>query len=299
MAFLKIAQTIFVVFAALAAGLIYGGFARKIKARIQNRYGPPFYQNVTDLIKLLGKRNEASHGIVFNTGPVFSAAAAASALMFIPIGHWKPLFSFEGDIFVLFYLLAAVPLGAALGAGASANPLAAAGIVRGLVLMLGYEAVLFVSLLAPMAAFKTASLYKIILIQQSRGWNFFPFVFSSLAALISLMGMLGMKPFDIVSAPAEIASGPAVEYGGRFLALLGISGAIGIISATGIFADVFLGGGGLVSFIAKTFVLFIALVAFSEAFPRFRPGEAFAFYWKYPLLIALLGLLISVLRTGK
>src|SRR4030043_399407 len=36
-------------------GLIAGWLDRKVTARIQWRVGPPWYQNFTDIIKLLGK----------------------------------------------------------------------------------------------------------------------------------------------------------------------------------------------------------------------------------------------------
>jgi len=56
--------------------------------------------------------------------------------------------------------------------------------------------------------------------------------------------------------------------------------------------DIFFGGGNWLTFILKTFFLFIALVIINAVMPRFRIGQAVKFYWKYPLVISLIGLLI-------
>lgn len=276
-------------------GLLYGGIARKVSARIQNRYGPPFYQNILDVIKLFGKTREASHGIMFELGPVIALTGIITSLMFLPLGNSAPLFSFEGDIFVLFYLLVVSPLGMALGAGEGANPNATIGIARGLTLMLGYELVLFISLIPPMVHFRTASLYRLVQVQGSFShWNFIPFFLSAFAGLIAAHGMMGQKPFDIIVAPHEIASGPMVEYSGRYLGLLQLWNAISLIVLSGIIVDVFFGGGVIWWFILKTFILFITLVIVGEVFPRFRIGQAVKFYWKYPLIIGLLGFLVLI-----
>ncbi len=290
---IKILEYILIAFGVAILGLIYGGIGRKITARIQNRYGPPFYQNILDVLKLFGKRNEASHGVMFDLGPVIALTGILTSLMFLPLGSSTPLISFEGDIFVLFYLLVVSPLGMALGAGEGANPNATIGIARGLTMMLGYELVLFVSIIPLMIHYDTASFYKLVQMQGTfPNWNFFPFFLSAFAGLIALQGMMGLQPFDVVVAPHEIASGPMVEYSGRFLGLLQLWHAIAVIVETGIIADAFLGNGGAGWFILKTFSLFMIVIMVAAIFPRFRIGQAVKFYWKYPLIIGLLGFLV-------
>ena len=128
-------------------GLLYGGIARKAIARVHRRYGPPFYQNFIDVLKLFSKRVPSSHGVMFELGPVMAFGGMLISLMFLPVGRNAPLFTMEGDLFVLLYLIVVAPLGMALGAGQASNPNATIGIARGLTLMIGYELVFFVSVL--------------------------------------------------------------------------------------------------------------------------------------------------------
>ncbi len=274
-------------------GLIYMGLARKITARIHNRYGPPFYQNIIDVIKLLTKKNTISHGVMFDLGPVFAFTGALLSLYFIPIGN-KPLFSFQGDIIVVLYLLVIAPLGMALGAGNSGNPNAAIGIARALTLMLGYEVVMVISAVAVMVYNHSASFMDIINAQKGgiAHWNLWPLFLSAVAMDIAMQAMLGEKPFDQPIAPHEIASGPMVEYGGRYLSMLQLYHSIGIILETGLFVNLFLGGGNLFWWFVKSFIVFFIALLINAVMPRFRIGQAFKFYWSYPAIIGILGLIV-------
>ncbi|RLG01990.1 hypothetical protein DRN58_00570, partial [Thermococci archaeon] len=70
----------------------------------------------------------------------------------------------------------------------------------------------------PMIHYRTASIATLVTVQSAfPHWNVFPFFISAFAGLIALHGMMGEKPFDQVIAPHEIASGPMVEYSGKFL----------------------------------------------------------------------------------
>ncbi len=286
-------------FIAIFAGLLYEGFGRKIHARIQKRYGPPFYQNFYDVIKLFSKREVAFHGGMFHFGPVLAFTGIIMALMFLPVGG-KALLSFQGDLFVLLYLAVIAPLGMALGAGNAENPLASIGIARALTLMLGYEVPFFVGIIPIIMRYHTTQIMDIIRIQQTQGWNVMVFPLSALATFIGLYGMMGNKPFDQPIAPHEIASGPMVEYGGKYLGFLQLFHAGSILFEIGLFVALFLGGTtNIWMFFVETFSIYFILLLIGEVFPRFRIGDALKFFWRWPLWIGLLGLLIAVLGGGK
>ncbi len=276
---------------AIVTGLLYMGIARKIIARIQRRYGPPVYQNFLDTLKLLSKRTAISHGTIFDLGPILALAGGLLTLLFLPIGGYR-LLSFQGDLLVVLYLVVIAPLGMALGAGDSANPNSAIGMARGLTLMLAYEVPFVLAILAVMVRYNTASLWDIVQAQAGHWthWNLFALPLSALVADISLQGMMGKKPFDQPVAPHEIASGPMVEYGGKYLAMLQLYHAVAIFVETSLFTLLFLGGGSLWTFWLKTFVVFLVAVLIHAVAPRFRIGQAFTFYWKWPTLLGLLGL---------
>jgi len=286
-------------FISMFAGLLYMGFGRKIHARVQKRYGPPIYQNIYDVIKLFSKRESAFHGGMFHFGPVLAFTGIIMALMFLPVGG-KALLSFQGDLFVLLYLAVIAPLGMALGAGDAENPLASIGIARALTLMLGYEVPFFVGIIPIIMRSHTTQIMDIIRLQQTQGWNGWVFPLSALASFIALYGMMGNKPFDQPIAPHEIATGPLVEYGGKYLGFLQLYHAGAILFETGLFVDLFLGGtSNIWIFFLATFIIYFVFLLIGEVQVRFRIGDALKFFWRWPLWIALLGLLIAVLGGAR
>ncbi len=295
---IQIGWIIFMPILVIIMGLLYLGAARKITARVHNRYGPPIYQNIIDVIKLFSKKRATNHGVMFSLGPIMAFSGLLISLMFIPIGN-RALLSFNGDIIVLLYLLVIAPLGMALGVGEGANPMGTIGIARALTLMLGYEVVLIISALSVMLYTGSASFMKIIE-AQSGGvghWFLWPLFLSALAMDMALQGVLGEKPFDQPIAPHEIASGPMVEFGGKYLGLLQLYHAIAIVVETGIMVNLFLGGGTLFWWFVKSFTVFFIALLINAVMPRFRIGQAFKFFWTYPAAISLLGLiLVAILK---
>ena len=101
-------------------GLIYSGIGRKIIARVQHRYGPPIYQNVIDVMKLYAKTSAITHGVMFHLAPTIAITGTISTMMFIPIlvgEHAISLFSFQGDLILILYIIVFGCLAMALGAG--------------------------------------------------------------------------------------------------------------------------------------------------------------------------------------
>ncbi|KAA0003503.1 MAG: NADH-quinone oxidoreductase subunit H, partial [Thermoplasmata archaeon] len=214
-------------------GLLFMGIGRKIIARVHNRVGPPFYQNFIDVAKLLSKKTNISHGWIFDLALLFSISGILLTLLFLPIGGVQ-LLSMEGDAFLVLYLLAIPALGFALGAGASGNPNAGVGVMRALVMMLSYELPFVITLIALMIYYDTTSLATIVRMQSINGvksWAITmpPFMLAAFAADMALQGMLMEQPFDIPVAPHEIASGPMVEFGGKYLGSLMLYKAIALV----------------------------------------------------------------------
>jgi len=292
-------------FLAIVIGLLFMGIARKVTARVQNRVGPPVYQNFLDVGKLLAKKTNIKHNWIFDFAPLFALAGVLLALAYLPMGGYKML-SGEGDLILLLYIMAIPSLGFALGAGASGNPNAGVGIMRALTLMLSYEMPFLLVLLSLMIFYNTASLSVLLSKQMSYLWGIIALPISALAADLALQGMMAEKPFDIAIAPHEIASGPLVEFGGKYLGMLMLFSAGSIVLETTLFVDLFLGGGivlnpatyGIVAYVVNylvwlvlIFVVWMIAVLINAVFPRFRIEQAFKFYWKWPTVIAILGLI--------
>lgn len=293
---LKVIEGIGVGALSIAVGLLFGGIGRKIMARIQRRYGPPFTQNFRDLFKLLSKHS-ISHGFAYDLGLVAGFAALLAAVVFLPMGQIN-LFPHNSSLIMILYLMTMAYLGMAMGVAASGNPNAAIGIARALTLMAGYE-VPFAAVIFSVYIFDHTGSLTGIVAAQAGGflhWNIVKLPLGFIAAEIALQGMLGEKPFDMAIAPAEIASGPMVEMGGKYLGFGMIQHAVGIFLETGIMVTLFLGGApNIWIFILKQFELYVLALFIDAIFPRFRIEEAVSFMWKIPLVLGIIQALIVVL----
>lgn len=280
---------------AVVAGVFFLGLARKITARIHWRYGPPLIQPLIDMIRLFNQKS-VSHGSVFDLGLILSLAGSVVLTLFLPLGGIVPL-SGSGGLLVILYIMLLAPLGAALSGGQGANPNISVGISRKLILGLGYEVPFLLILLTVMTHYKTISIVEVVRAQRSTGWSLicFPLFLSGLSYLLILPAILGIRPFDISSAPQEISSGPIAEYGGKYLALAHIGHALILFIGIALFVNLFLGGAtNVVTFIAKMLVVLVAGLCVNAVFPRFRIEQAVKYLWKWPTLLAFLGLVISL-----
>jgi len=291
----KVIQIILSPVLALVVGVFFLGLARKITARIHWRYGPPLVQPVIDMIKLFYQKG-MSHGSMFDLGLILSLAGSVVVILLLPFGQMCPL-SGSGGLLVILYIMLLAPLGMALSGGQGANPNISIGISRKLILSLGYEVPLLLVLLAVMTHYKTISIMEVVSAQQSTGWSLIslPLFLSGLSYFLILPAILGIRPFDMGSAPQEISSGPLVEYGGKYLALATIEHAFVLFISIALFVNLFLGGAANpIIFFVKMLVVFVLGLCVNAVFPRFRIEQAIKYLWKWPTLLAFLGLIITL-----
>ena len=105
--------------------------------------------------------------------------------------------------------------------------------------------------------------------------------------------MMGEKPFEVMIAPHEIATGPMTEMGGKYLGIMMIQHAIAIVIELTIYINLFLGGAlNWFEYIVKLFVVFTVLLSVNAVFGRFRTDDAVRFMWKIPLTLAVAGVLV-------
>jgi len=303
----KILQIVLSPAIALVIGMLLLGLSRKVIARIHRRYGPPIYQPVIDVVRMMSQAS-ISHGALFELGVVLALAGSIVTVLFIPLGGTSaaagshPLahrllcpLSSSGGLLVVIYLMLFGPVSIALGAGASENPNASIGVSRNMLLALAYEVPFLLVILAVMSHYGTVSLADIVSRQQQSGWGVLTVPLSTVAAFLILPAMLGIRPFDLAGAPQEIASGPLAEYGGRYLALLTIQNGIQLFVVIALFVNLFLGGGvNVVTFLLKVFGVFLAAELVSAVLPRVRIENALKFCWTWPTGLALAQMIITV-----
>ena len=278
---------------AFAIGLLMVLMMRRIAARLQRRIGPPFLQPLYDIVKLFSKRTQTSHGLLHEFGIVMAVGGYVAAETLLPVPGMNGIAE-KGGMITLLYLTMIPSLGLALGVGQCANPNGSIGISRALTAMLAYD-IPFVVVIAGVAMhFGTTNLVDVVAQQQAGGieaWGVTQMPLLALAGLFALQGMLGKQPFEIYVAPAEIATGPMVEMGGKFLGGLFVMQCFQLYTASVLYVTLFLGGGeNWITFLAKAFAVLLIPISLAFLFPRYRTEDMLAMLWKWPMLLGLLGL---------
>lgn len=281
---------------------------RKLCARLQNRVGPPWFQPFADFVKLAAKEDitpgQADRAI-FTLAPVIALAATVTAFFYIPIWSHDALFSFEGDLIVVLYLLTVPTITFFLAGWYSRSVFSMLGAARSVMQLFAYEIPLFLSILAPALLANSWSLSTVSAFYTDHpaltAINIIGFVLS----IVALLGKLERVPFDIPEAETEIVGGTFTEYSGRLLAVFRLAIGIEMIVGASLIAAVFLPFGlGLPGPVA--FVLYLLKVLFLVALisllrslaARLRIDQMINFCWKIAAPLAFFQVLINLMVKG-
>lgn len=319
---------------ALALGLFLKGVDRKVLARLQRRVGPPLYQPVLDLLKLLTKEtlipNTASE-VAFRLAPVLGLTGVLVTAAVMPIGGVWSGVSGLGDLLVLLYLLPIPAMGLMLAGGSSSSPYGALGFSREMCLMFAYEMPLIAAFLAVavrvggsgvsgVSGGSLLSLPAIMDYQYLHGPLLFDPVMlpAALALLFFIPGTMGSGLFDIPEAEPEVIEGPLLEYSGPLLAAFHLMSAVKLVVVLELAVALLcpnplvsististIGGGAgfgagvlanLLWHIFKCLVLLMVSVTFFRAATgRLRLDQGFSFFVKYTSPLALVSLGLAFL----
>jgi NADH-quinone oxidoreductase subunit H len=275
---------------------------RKLHARLQNRVGPPWFQPLADLIKLMGKERvvpEEADKRIFSLAPVFALAATVTAFLYIPLWGPTALFSFYGDLIVVVYLLLIPTLTFFLGGWYSRSLFATIGAVRAMTQLFAYEIPLLTAILAPALLAGTWSISGIIAFHMIHPWYWLITVPGLCVGLVTLLGKLERVPFDIPEAETEIVAGSFTEYSGKFLGFFRIAIDAEMIVSASLLAAVFLPFGyglgpwiGFAIYLVKVAGIIAVLCLLRSVFARLRIDQMIAFCWRIVAPVAFGQILI-------
>ena len=270
---------------------------RRIGSRFQRRVGPHFLQPIYDIVKLYGKETQISHGLIHEIGIVMAVGGYVAAETLLPVPGMNGLAD-KGGLVTLAYVMMIPSLGLALGVGQCANPNGSIGISRALTAMLAYDIPFILVIFGAAYVYGTTNLADIIAIQQQQGpagWGIVQMPLLAIAALLTLQGIMGKHPFEIYIAPAEIATGPMVEMGGKFMGGLFVMQSFQLYTVGVLYTTLFLGGGeNWLTFLPKVFAVVSIPMAVGFVFPRYRTEDVLRLLWKWPVLISLTGLAVAL-----
>jgi len=288
-----------------AIGLFASWFDRKVTARVQYRVGPPLFQPLFDIIKLLGKETLVPSGsskITFLIAPVIGLASLIFVSTLLWLNALNPARTFLGDLIVVLYLLTIPSISIIIGGFASKNPLASLGSSREMKLILSYELPFVLALLVPVIKSNSIRLGEILNFQAQNG-----VVAGSLSGFLALavgiicmQAKLALVPFDIPEAETEITSGPLIEYSGSALALYRLMKNMLLFTLPFFLIIIFMGGIRFVGIhLLYAFLKYIGLVALVTVIrntnPRLRIDQAVRFFWGPMTIIAAVAVTLALL----
>jgi NADH-quinone oxidoreductase subunit H len=290
------------------AGVFAEYFDRIFHARMQNRKGPPWFQPVADFIKLSAKEDiipEEAEPFMFRFMPVVAVAATVTSFIYIPLWSAQAMFSFEGDLIIVLYLLTIPTMTFFLAGWYSTSLYAAVGAVRTLTQLFAYEVPLFIAVLAPAVLANTWSLSGIAKYYQQHPLYWPVNLLGFAVSLVILLGKLEKVPFDIPEAETEIVGGVFTEYAGRYLAFFRMAIDIEMVVASSLVAVVFLPFGlglppvaGFFLYLLKVAVVIAAISFLRTIFARLRIDQMVDFCWKFVAPAAILQMLINIVLKG-
>ena len=312
---------------AFFGALLNQWYTRKIFARMQNRIGPkyvgflgilqPFY----DFFKLFSKESitqKYGRARLYALFIGIGIGSSVATLLFLPISPFQFQGSFDVVIFIYLGLWSSVAF--AIASLMFPNMFPSIGVSRLVSLMLVFEPAWVLSLLTPVILVsKTGGALSFSVAEtiekfSTIGSNPVYLVLTAaafVAAITSLQCKLGLQPFDIFEADTEILAGVFTEFSGVNLALASLFHDIEMFAGAFLIVFLFLGGAfpfslnitqfsldtlaGILVILAKFLIVIFILIAIKAASARYRLDQAISFFFKYPLLLALLTLIIATL----
>ena len=295
---------ILIAIAVLILGMVTSWIDRKVTALVQARVGPPWFQPLADILKLLGKETLVPNGsgrMVFLTAPLLGLAGIAVAgTLLVHVMLW-PDVGFLGDVVVLVYLLVIPAIALIIGASASGNTMAVVGASREMKLILGYELpyLIVIATVIAKSGFDLR-LGEIINYQASSGAHLMSIsgVIGFVVLLLATQAKLGLVPFDMPEAEQELMGGIITEYSGPPLAVIKLTKMM-MLAVMPLFMVALLWGGIKLEGIAilwsllKYLAIVVLIVLIRNTNPRVRIDQAVRFFWGPMTLLALVGLVLS------
>lgn len=295
----------------VACALIFQWIDRRTIARLQSRVGPPWFQPLADLLKLLSKESVLPDGAdrpICTALPLVSLAAVLTAALYIPVGG-RVVYAFEGDLIVVLFLLSLPALFYFLAGWVSVGIYSVIGGSRSVLQYFSYEVPFLMALSAPAILTGSWSISRIMTQQSQAGWMMFLQPVGFLLAVVGLIGKLKRVPFDIPKAKSEVVGGPLTEFGGRKLALWHLTVHIQTVAGIFLLVNVFLGGGhlwslegailpglgGALVFGVKALAMLLTLSVTSVLYARLRIDQLASLGWRVLAPLGLAQLAVTML----
>lgn len=280
---------------------------RKTYALMQNRVGPPWFQPFADFVKLMAKEYivpARAKGVFFLILPTAMLALVLTAIVMVPIASPNAIYSFEGDILVVTFLLTGVSMIIFMIGWFSNSSFSVVGATRAITQLISYEVPMLLAVLTPAIMAGSWQISEIAAFFRANPVFLLFQIVALGVGLIAAQAKLERTPFDIPEAETEIVGGPLAELTGRGLAFVKLAMNIEMIVLLALFANIFLGGFsaslgvGIVEFLIKTLVLLFVLTIMRTVTARLRIEQLVIFCWHRLVPVALAQFAVAILIRG-
>jgi NADH-quinone oxidoreductase subunit H len=269
---------------------------RKLRARMQGRIGPPFYQPFFDFVKLMAKKpilRSRADAILMTGLPLLAVSAGLVALALLPVFPGSR--GFAGDLVLLVAFIEVPSLCAVLAGFASRSIFGQVGATREAVLSITYNLPFLTAVVA--LAYSAHSLALADIAAAPATWVRAPAVTT---ILLCLPVKLRINPFSVSNAEQEIYSGPATEFGGSQLAMWELAHGLEWVVLTGLAVCLGLPRTGapvidIALFAGLSLVLVVLLSFLAAGTARLKVAQAARFYWRWGMGLALAALILAML----
>ncbi len=291
----------------VVCALTFDWIDRRVIARLQERVGPPWYQPLADLIKLLAKEDilpTGAHEWGAAALPMISLASVLTASMYVPVADTVAA-SFEGDLIVVMFLLSIPALAYFLAGWISVGVYSIIGGNRSLLQYFSYEVPFLMAVTGPAVLSGTWSIANIVTYQAQTMWSALVLPLGFLLALIGLIGKLKRDPLDIPKAKSEVVAGPLTEFSGRKLALWHLTMDMQTVVGIFLLVNLFFGESRFIGtlpaflvFTAKALAILLMLSTAGVLYARLRIDQLASLGWRVLAPLALLQIMATIWIGG-
>jgi NADH-quinone oxidoreductase subunit H len=269
---------------------------RKMRARMQGRIGPFFFQPFYDFVKLMAKHPipRSRFDAVWMIGlPVSAIGALLASLALLPV--FSTSSGFMGDLVLLIGLIEVPALCAVLAGFASRSIFGEVGATREAILSITYNVPFLTSIIALAISARSIRLTDIALAPSGAVR-----ILVVVTLLLSLPVKLRVNPFSLSNAEQEIYAGPTTEFDGPRLALWELAHGLEWVVLAGMVACIALplraGSwvGDIVLFALSSLVVAVLVTIMAAASARLKISNAIRFYLRWSMGIAVLAVITAV-----
>jgi formate hydrogenlyase subunit 4 len=272
----------------LAAAPLLRGLIKKMKARLQNRQGPPLLQGYFDLAKLLAKEpvRSSTASWIYAAGPLLYFSTALAATTLVPVAIAAAPLERAGGILLLVGLLALGRFSLATAALDTGSPFGGMGSSRDMTIAALAEPALLLGLFTSALAAGSLDLGVLARGILERGPSFHPGDFLAFAGVfIIVIAETGRIPVDNPATHLELTmihEAMVLEYSGPDLALVEWGAAVKELLYFSVLAALFAPFGmatrvaagalalGVAAWAAKVLLLALAITAAESANAKLR-----------------------------